>query len=290
MLSLSFTSAQLNRLFAGTPSTSPIALVNPLSAEGAEMRVSLLGNLMRVLQHNLRQGESGVTVFEVGKVFLGGQEASDGRQERLHVAGVLYGNWPASGLQKSTTIEFSDLKGVLEALLQDLRCEEKVRWERATNVAFLHPGKAAAILIDGAVCGVAGALHPDHCRTLDLTAIPWVFEIDLAPLLHHARTAVRYQQLPRFPTTVRDVALVADDTLPVQAVIDAVRSLDNPLIVDMRLFDQYRGTPIPQSKQSLAYSIAYRATDRTLTALEVNALHAQVIAHLAQTLDVEVRT
>jgi phenylalanyl-tRNA synthetase beta chain len=288
-LSLSFTSAQFNRLFAGTPPSSPIPLVNPLSAEGAEMRVSLLGNLMRVLQHNLRQGESGVTIFEVGKVFLGGQEIPGGRQERLHVAGVLYGNWPASGLQKSTAIEFADLKGVLEALLQELRCEEKIRWERATNVPFLHPGKAAATLINSTVCGVAGALHPDHCRALDLTETPWVFEIDLAPLLSHARAAVRYQQLPRFPTTVRDVALVAEDTLPVQAVIDAVRSLENPLIVDMRLFDQYRGNPIPQNKQSLAYSIAYRATDRTLTALEVNALHSQVIAHLAQTLNVEVR-
>ncbi len=289
VLSLSFTSAQLNRLFAGTSSTSPIPLLNPLSAESAEMRVSLLGNLMRVLQHNLHQGESGVTVFEIGKVFLGAQETPDGRQERLHVAGVLYGNWPASGLQKPTPIEFADLKGVLEALWQELRCEEKIRWERATTVPFLHPGKATTILIDGTVCGVAGAVHPNHCRALDLTVNPWVFEIDLAPLFPHARTAVRYQQLPRFPTTVRDVALVADETLPVQAVIDAVRSLANPLIVEVRLFDQYRGNSIPQNKQSLAYSIAYRATDRTLTALEVNALHSQIIAHLAQTLDVEVR-
>jgi phenylalanyl-tRNA synthetase beta chain len=116
-----------------------------------------------------------------------------------------------------------------------------------------------------------------------------VFEIDLAPLLLHARTAVRYQAVPRFPTVVRDVALVADETLPVQAVIDAIRSLANPLIVEIRLFDQYRGSPIPEHKQSLAYSIAYRAMDRTLTALEVNTLHTQIITHLAQTLDVEVR-
>ena len=290
LLSLSFTSAQLNRLFAGSDSTSPIPLMNPLSAEGAEMRVSLLGNLMRALQHNLRQGESGVTVFEVGKVFLGAQETPGGRQERLHTAGVLYGSWPASGLQKSTPIEFADLKGVLETLWQELHCEEKIRWERATTIPFLHPGKAAMILIDGTACGVAGAVHPAHCVALDLAEIPWVFELDLAPLLTHARTTVRYQLLPRFPTTVRDVALVADETLPVQAVIDAVDALANPLIVEVRLFDQYRGNPIPQNKRSLAYSIAYRATDRTLTALEVNTLHAEVIAHLARTLDVEVRS
>jgi len=179
---------------------------------------------------------------------------------------------------------------VLETLWQELHCEEKIRWERATTIPFLHPGKAAMILIDGTACGVAGAVHPAHCVALDLAEIPWVFELDLAPLLTHARTTVRYQLLPRFPTTVRDVALVADETLPVQAVIDAVDALANPLIVEVRLFDQYRGNPIPQNKRSLAYSIAYRATDRTLTALEVNTLHAEVIAHLARTLDVEVRS
>jgi phenylalanyl-tRNA synthetase beta chain len=146
------------------------------------------------------------------------------------------------------------------------------------------------ILVDGTACGVAGAVHPDHCVALNLAATPWVFELDLAPLLTHARTTVRYQPLPRFPTTVRDVALVADETLPVQAVIDAVGALANPLIVEVRLFDQYRGNPIPQNKRSLAYSIAYRAADRTLTALEVNTLHTEVIAHLARTLDVEVRS
>lgn len=289
LMSLSFTSAQLNRLFAGTSSTTPIPLMNPLSAEGAEMRVSVLSNLMRALQHNLRQGESSITVFEVGKVFLGGQETPDGRQERLHVAGILYGSWPASGLQKTVAIDFADLKGVLEALCQDLHCEEKVRWERATTVPFLHPGKAAMISIEGSPCGVVGALHPDHGVALDLPATPWVFELDLAPLLSHARTAVRYQPLPRFPTSVRDVALIADESLPVQAVIDTINALANPLIVEVRLFDQYRGNPIPETKQSLAYSIAYRAVDRTLTALEVNALHTQIITHLAQTLEVEIR-
>ena len=289
LMSLSFTSAQLNRLFAGTKTVVPIPLMNPLSAEGAEMRVSILSNLTRALQHNLRQGESGVTIFEIGKVFWGGQETPAGRQERLHVAGILYGSWPASGLQKPVAIDFADLKGVLEALYQDLHCAEKIRWERATAVPFLHPGKSALMMLDGAPCGVAGALHPDHCVTLDLATTPWVFELDLAHLLSHAQTSVRYQPLPRFPTSVRDVALIADEDLPVQAVIDAVRALDNPLIVETRLFDQYRGSPIPERKQSLAYSIAYRASDRTLTSGEVNALHADVIAHLARTLHIEVR-
>jgi len=80
-----------------------------------------------------------------------------------------------------------------------------------------------------------------------------------------------------------------DEELPVQAVVDAVHALTNPLIAGARLFDLYRGDPIPAHKKGLAYSILYRAADRTLTATEVNTLHAQVIDHLVQTLGVEVR-
>jgi phenylalanyl-tRNA synthetase beta chain len=89
---------------------------------------------------------------------------------------------------------------------------------------------------------------------------------------------------------VRDVAVVVDEELPVQAVIDAVQAFPHSFIAGARLFDLYRGDPIPAHKKGLAYSIMYRAADRTLTATEVNTLHAQVIEHLVQTLGIEIRT
>jgi phenylalanyl-tRNA synthetase beta chain len=292
-LSMSFTSARLNSLFPGlVPGSLPIALLNPLSTEDAEMRRSLLGNLLRILQLNLRQGESGVATFELGKVFYreNGGSFIDQKQERLNLAGVLYGCWPATGIgQEGRRIEFADLKGVLDALWQELHYATPVRWQRANEIPFLHPGKAAVLSTDGTVLGVAGALHPTLCTELDLHESPWVCELDFALLLRQARPVAPYQPLPRFPVVVRDVAIVADEELPVQAVVDAVQALNNPLIVHIRLFDLYRGDPIPAHKKSLAYSIAYRATDRTLTATEVNTLHAQVVDHLVRTLGLEVR-
>ncbi len=293
MLNLSFTSARLNALFPGlTPGSAPVALVNPLSAEDAELRRSLLSNLIRALQLNLRQGESGVTVFELGKVFGKGDGSlvMGQKQERFSLAGVLYGNWPVTGIgQEGQRLNFADLKGILETLWLELHYGVPVRWNRASEVAFLHPGKAAVLSANGATLGVAGALHPTLCAELGLSETPWVFELDLDALLRGARLVTSYQPLPRFPAAVRDVALVADNELPAQAVVDAVNALANPLIVKMRLFDLYHGDPIPAHKKSLAYSIAYRATDRTLTAEEVNTLHAQVVQHLVQTLGVEVR-
>jgi phenylalanyl-tRNA synthetase beta chain len=292
-LNLSFTSTRLNSLFPGlVADVAAVGLINPLSAEDAEMRRSLLSNLVRALQLNLRQGEAGVTVFELGKVFWQeeGSVENDRRQERPSLAGVLYGSWPVTGIgQEGRRIDFADLKGILEGLWRELHYHVPVRWHRAGEASFLHPGKAAVLSVNGTTLGVAGALHPAVCAELGLGETPWAFELDFTTLLRFARPVTAYQPLPRFPVIVRDLALVADDELPVQAVIDAIHALSNPLVVSVRLFDLYRGEPIPAHQKSLAYSIAYRATDRTLTASEVNALHAQVVHHLVQTLGVELR-
>jgi phenylalanyl-tRNA synthetase beta chain len=203
---------------------------------------------------------------------------------------VLYGKWPATGIgQEGQRIDFADLKGILDGVWRELHYQMPVGWHRAGEVSFLHPGKSAMLWVNGTTLGVAGALHPTLCAEIGLGETPWAFELDVAALVRFAHPVSTYQPLPRFPAIVRDVAIVVDEELPVQAVTDAINTLTNPLIVSVRLFDLYRGDPIPAHKKSLAYSIAYRATDRTLMASEVNALHAQVVQHLVQTLGVEVR-
>jgi len=293
MLNMSFTSTRLNSLFPGlfAPAT-PIALLNPLSQEDAEMRMSLLSNLLRALQLNVRQGEAQITAFEFGKVFHAKNGASLAeRQEHLCVAGVLYGKWPASGISREgTRIDFPDLKGILETLWQDFHYSAPVQWTRATETPFLHPGKAAILSCNQTIIGVAGALHPGHCTALELEETPWIFELNFSALIRFARPVNPYHPLPRFPAVVRDVAMIANEDLPAQAVIDAVHALGSPLITETRLFDLYRGAAIPAEKKSLAYSISYRAPDRTLTAQEVNILHTQVIEHIVRTLGVEIRT
>ncbi len=290
MLNLSFTSPRLNRLFPGLwPDAPPVVIVNPLSSEDAELRRSLLSNLIRALQHNLRQGEPYVAAFELGKVFSRGQTSQP--QERLHVGGVLYGASPAVGLGTAKrTADFWDMKGILEALFEALRCQAHIRWSRAGEVPFLHPGKSAMLTADSTAIGFVGALHPGHSAELGFPQAPWIFELDCKALLHYAHAATRYRPLPRFPAVVRDLAIVAQEELPAQAVVDAVKELAHPWLIDIQLFDLYRGGAIPAGKKSLAYSISYRAPDRTLTAAEVNAVHNQVVTHIVQALGVEVRT
>jgi phenylalanyl-tRNA synthetase beta chain len=293
MLNLSFTSARLNRLFPGfVPDACPIPVINPLSTEDAELRLSLLSNLLRALQLNIRQGELGVAAFELGKVFYQqGVSPSEHKHEQMRLSGVLFGEEIGFGLgERRKKVEFFDLKGILEALCLELHCNERIRWSRSGEVPFLHPGKSAALTMNGAIVGLAGALHPTHCTELGFNDTPWIFELDFTSLLNYARTVTRYQSLPRFPVVVRDFAIVAHEELPAQAVVDTVNELAHPLILGVHLFDIYRGGSIPAKKKSLAYSISYRAPDRTLTAAEVNVLHAQVVDHLVQKLGVEVRT
>ncbi len=292
MLTMSFTSTRLNSLLPGLfANATPITLLNPLSLEDAQMRLSVLSNIIRALQLNLRQGETHVAAFELGKVFHTQNGASlDQRTEHLCLSGLLYGKWPVSGIgQAETPVSFADLKGILETLWQELRYETPVQWRREAEAPFLHPGKSAVLSLNSEFLGVAGALHPTLCAELALPDTPWVFELNFSILARFARAAAPYQTLPRFPAVVRDIAIIANEDVPAQAVLDVVHSLQNPLIIETRLFDLYRGAPIPAQKKSLAYSISYRAPDRTLTTQEVNILHSQIIEHIVRTLRVEIR-
>jgi phenylalanyl-tRNA synthetase beta chain len=278
MITLSFTSSRLTQLFPGLwPSPGKaIPILNPLSEEGAVLRLSLLGGLVRAVQHNRRQGVSGAEAFALGKVFSLGENGQ--RQERLCLAGVLYGPRLTAGLPRGERwVDFSDLKGILENLFDELGCADRVRWERHPETRFLHPGKAASVEVVGERIGLIGALHPEACQELDLPGDLWVFELDFPILLHYACSVSRFRALPRFPAVVRDVAVVVDEDVPAQSLIDTVKACDISSIVEVNLFDCYRGSQIPAQKKSLAFSISYRAEDRTLTDVEVNELHALVL-------------
>jgi phenylalanyl-tRNA synthetase beta chain len=153
----------------------------------------------------------------------------------------------------------------------------------------LHPGKAARIEIGGVVCGYAGALHPNLIAARRLNGEPLVAELDLMRVVQYCPRRVIFRPLPRFPAVSRDIAVVVDTEFPAQRILDAVKEASQPLVEEVRVFDHYTGSPIPTGKKSLAYTIAYRAPDRTLTDDEVNAMHDQLVAQLVRQLPMEVR-
>ena len=291
MVTLAFTDAETNRLLPGFVGRTlvPLALQNPLSSETGELRRSPLSGLVRALRANVGLGAGFVGAVEIGKGY--GMDAHGRRQEPRALAILLYGTWPPRGVERAgPPVEFTDLKGIVENVLGGLGVEERrVRWRPIGEEPLLHPGKAAIIEVDGAAIGVAGALHPRIAQACDLAEEVWVSELDFEILADYGSRRVELRPLPRFPAVTRDIAVIVDEAFPAAAILEEVRSLADDRIEAVRLFDCYRGAPIPAGKKSLAYSIAYRAPDRTLTDEEVSGVHAGVLQRLRQRFPLELR-
>jgi phenylalanyl-tRNA synthetase beta chain len=144
--------------------------------------------------------------------------------------------------------------------------------------------------VDGSALGVAGALHPELAQSFDLPGEVWLAELDFSELGHYRPRRVGLRPVPRFPAVTRDIAVIVEETFRAGEIVEEIHALANPEIESVRLFDCYRGAPVPAGKKSLAYTIAYRAADRTLTDDEVNALHATLVERLTRRFALELRS
>ena len=264
-----------------------VEILNPLSTDASEMRHSLLPNLLAAARRNRHQGEAWLRVFEIGNVFWA--DAGGRIAEHAIVGGLLCGPVPDRGtLHEKREESYGDVKGVAEALLDGLRVP-RVAWRREGVPAHLHPGKSAVVFSEDVALGVVGGVHPSVARAADLAGDLWAFEIDFGKLGSCVLPHFKFRPLPKHPGVVRDLAIVAEEKLEAQAVLDAIARCPDLLVEDVRLFDVYRGAPLPAGKKSLAYSIAYRAADRTLTDEEVNRLHQRLVEAVTSQLGVVLR-
>ena len=281
----SFAATRTNQLLPGLGvDGAAVVVANPVNRDEPELRRSLLGGLLSTWRTNRNQGARGVAAFTVGRVFW----RTDSTHEGWRLAGVLAGELPHRGLGAVRAPAFADIKGAVEGLLERLHVADRVQWERWEGAPF-HPGKTARLHCNGDLVGVVGALHPEVEFALDLDAGGWVFELDTEKLLPYCPPRFLFSGLPRFPAVARDVAVVVDEDFASDRVVQFVRQWRPELVEDVALFDAYAGAPIATGRKSLAYTISYRAADRTLTDDEVNGLHAELTAALTRQLGVELR-
>ena len=286
-VSLSFCSPRLNELFPGlVPGRPPVRVRNPLTQDDSQLRLSLCPGLVRAVRDNLAQGVPAVALFSLGKVFW----RTDTFAEAPRLAGVICPALPGRGLGRQVTAEFADAKGIVEGLFDFLGVGE-ARWFPAGDLPTLHPGKTARIVLRDTPIGILGALHPDVADELGINGPCWLFELDLDHLLQYCPARIIFKDLPRFPAVVRDVAVVTESDFAADQVIQFVRQWTQGAawIEDVHLFDEYVGPQVATGKKSLAYTISYRAPDRTLTDAEVNEMHAELITALQHALHVEPR-
>lgn len=254
---------------------------NPLRTEDSHLRTTLLPSLLRNLLYNLSVGNREVRLFEISRVFIQDTLSSEKSLPlERHYLGMIYHHPKLPELWRDQTPEFYIFKGFIEHLLNELKID-KIRFERSTEV-FLHPGQSADILTTGDKIGYFGLLHPDVVDKLDLKMRPeiFIFEVDLDSLITLMKDEKRYSSIPKYPYIERDVALVVDESIPALWVMEGLREFPSELVEEVNIFDHYRGANIPEGKKSLAFSIRYRAKDRTLTDLEIESVHNELIRYI----------
>ncbi len=280
VVTYSFVDPQLQtKLF---PESRALPLSNPISTELSDMRVSLWPGLVHTLKRNLSRRQGRVRIFEQGLRFI----SQDNELKQLTtIAGLIAGaRLPEQWGAPAVPADFHDAKGDVEALLGLSNAE----WVFApAEHPALHPGQCARILRDGREAGWIGALHPRLVRALDLERAPLLWELDEATSF--AAELPAFREISRFPAIRRDIAVVIDAAVPVQAMVDAIRSVGGALLTESKVFDVYSGERIDSGRKSVAFGLILQESSRTLTDEEADRVVAAVVARLASEFDARMR-
>ena len=255
-----------------------IALANPLYAEYSALRMELFSGLLEAFQYNLEQGSGALNGYEVGRTFW--QEDGQ-RHEKDLVGGILggdpsQGRWTQGG--RDRPMSWYEAKGVLESVFRQLAVTVEYRSYKAHP--WLHPGRTAALWLNGQPLGLFGQVHPQLRQQRDLPESIYLFELDLDVLLQETTKAGAdvplFQVYSTYPAAERDIAFYAPLDLSLSQVEQTIRSAAGPLLTSVELFDEYRGDGVPEGQRSLALRLTYRELERTLTDEDVDPLQQQV--------------
>ncbi|MDY0068417.1 MAG: phenylalanine--tRNA ligase subunit beta [Porticoccaceae bacterium] len=258
------------------PDARPVEVANPISSDMAVMRTSLWAGLIPVLARNLNRQQSRIYLFETGLRFV--EDAGGELAQEPMIAGLIQGERHVEGWTGGKErVDFYDLKGHVEALLQLGGEPEAYRFVPASHPA-LHPGQSAALWRGAELVGHLGRLHPGVQKQLDIDHPVYLFELRLAPLRQAA--VPRFREISRFPGVRRDIAVLVDEAVPAQALLDAVRGAAGDLLSELRIFDVYQGKGVETTRKSVAMSLTFQDESRTLNEAEIAAAMDAVVAAL----------
>ncbi|MDF1677883.1 MAG: phenylalanine--tRNA ligase subunit beta [Legionellaceae bacterium] len=283
IISYSFVDPTLQTAFC--PDSATLSLLNPLSPELSEMRVSLWPGLIAALLHNVSRQQDEMRCFEMGVVF----DMQDGTlHERTSLAGLVMGERGALNWSETTReYDFYDMKGDVEALFAHLSLP--LRFVPETMQA-LHPGKSARLYLGERAIGWMGVLHPALAESFDVDAEVMLFEVALDAL--DSATRRRYQTISKYPRVRRDLSLLVDEAIcasEIEAVTRNAIGKASHLLQSFDWFDQYTGEQVPAGKKSLAIALTFQDAARTLTEQDIAPLIESVMTALEEKLPIQVR-
>ena len=254
-----------------TDNVEIVKLLDPMTEERNTLRYSMIPSLVKIYEYNKARSQKDVSIFEIGKGFYKKDEQYG---ENLKLCALMTGERYLS--VKSKQVDFYDIKGVAEELLDYLgyggRYSFVVKDELPKE---FHPYQTAQISVNNDVVGIIGKLHP-NCTKDNV----YVLEINLDKLLEKKTGKMKYKEISKFPSVKKDLAVVIDKDITSEEIAKQIKKLAGNLLLGSKIFDVYTGENIEESKKSIAYSLEFGATDRTLTDDEINAILEKIIAGL----------
>ena len=251
-----------------------IKIRNPLSNQQKILRTHLFPSLLEVASYNLNQGIEECRIFELGGIY---RRQNGSFRERLSLAGLV--------VEKD--FDFLSMKGVAEALLEgmDVRGVEFI----SCDCSYLSAKQRAAVKKDGINLGMLGRIDDEIVKSYKLSFPPYLFEFDFSSLISLSDPKKKFKPLPKFPSIRRDLAVVVEEDIPAETVEKVILEGGGRILEKVEFFDLYRGGSIPQGYKSLAYSLTFRAPNRTLKDKEVDRFQQNIVELLKKRLGARLR-
>lgn len=263
-------------------SQSLVKIMNPLNQEKSTLRHSTIPSLLDVLIYNKSRKIMDVNLFELGKSYT-----EENETELL--SGLMHGVYNSSLWQgKKETVDFYLLKGIIESLLKKLKIDNYTIVKSQHAIASIHPGMVADVYIGDTYLGFFGKLHPQKEYSMGINKT-FVFELNFDVLSENITLDLVCKEIPKYPEVTRDLAIVLDQSIPVNKLMEEIKLAGKKTLVNLELFDVYQGENIEESKKSVALTLTLQNPEKTLEAKEVDVVISRILKHLQETLNAQLR-
>ena len=256
------------------PHRNAVTISNPLGEDYSIMRTSLINGMLTSLAINFNRRNKSAALYELSNIYLPkALPLTELPDERMTLCFGFYGEG-----------DFFDLKGTMEEVLTHLGLRMPRDYVADASLSFLHPGRQAKVMIKGGreQIGYLGEVHPQISKAYGINGKVYIAQVDVQALYDYANFAKKYKEIPKYPAVTRDLSMVMDKEIPAGEIENVISKCGGKLLESYTLFDIYEGERIGVNKKSLAYSMVFRANDRTLEDKDVNPIIDKIIAKLKE--------
>lgn len=254
-----------------------IKVSNPLGEDYSAMRTQTMNAMLTSISNNYNKRNKEAYLYDISKVYRPNKlPLTELPTEETMLTIGMYGN-----------LDFYSVKGIVEEFSAKLGIKEE--YTTTSEIAYMHPGRTANVIVDGKVIGYIGEVHPEVALNYDIETKVYVACISVDELVKLAKLVARYKPLPKYPSVGRDIAVVLKDDIEVRQIENIIRINANEILESVQLFDMYKGNQIGEGMKSVAYNIILRAADKTLTEEEVNIVMSNIIKDLEVKLEAKLR-